>query len=403
MNHTFVILKKYSFILFALLLTISSCNKVSNSSPNTNNIANNQTPNNPAPILPNILATALNTVSDQWVVSTTKDGGSSWLLPIVPYISTVPNNFITAAAFASPSNVVVVYNQGDNLLPVTSSDGGVTWTPNKTPIAWDLPVIGSRNIVFSSPTHGVIVGLSGSIYKGQNVGTYSYTRDGGLTWSPIQKIPGSIDILAVAFSSANNGVLLGRVTGTVSTLYAATTTDGGETWTQHASSINNYNAMITSIAFSTPSHAVAVGYDNNGDASYYFNSLDGGITWNTAGTFKNGDNITTNTIAFLTADSGLVIGYHASGEAVYMTTSDGGSSWSDTNHIVGWNGIMPICLNLYSANNALIVGFDYKANSFFSKTADGGKTWTVPLPLFNLSNVSNVISANNYSPFNKYK
>ncbi|MDI9358228.1 MAG: YCF48-related protein [Phycisphaerales bacterium] len=238
-----------------------------------------------------------------------------------------------------------------------TTDGGKTWSLAQRIPGFDS--ISIRSVAFSSATNGVAVGNN----------NYSTTTDGGKTWSNAQTITGMSGIYSVAFSSATNGVAVGY-NGNYST-----TTDGGKTWS-NAQTITGMLG-INSVAFSSATKGVAVGYNNGGAYSY---TTDGGKTWSNAQKISGMGGI--NSVAFSSDTNGVAVGVGING-GVYSTTTDGGKTWSNAQTISGMDIINSVAFS--SATKGVAVG-----NSGYSTTTDGGQTWAPAQQIQGLGAVNSV-------------
>ncbi|MDI9358782.1 MAG: hypothetical protein QM528_07535 [Phycisphaerales bacterium] len=312
----------------------------------------------------------------------TNDGGTTWLTPIIPYVPISKKEVhIDAACYSGNKSITLVYNQQVNILPVISTDGGQSWDPNASPIIWPWPLI--SNVTYSSSHHGIIYGSTGSIHAGKNIGCYSYTRDGGQTWSPIQRIKGMSFISSVAFATGGWGVLMGLSSGASPVMVYATTNDEGETWTLHdISMLGNYHVNISALLFQTPFHVIAIGYSNENDGACYFNSFNYGKSWSDIGLIPNGRQFTPHDMAFTSPNNhkAIAVGSGLFNNGSYSVTEDGGQTWLSIDTIPGWKYMTPMTIKFYAPNEGIIAGFDGKSDRdcYVSITTNGGQTWSLP-------------------------
>ena len=123
-----------------------------------------------------------------------------------------------------------------------STDGGATWVQRKLP---DWPV---QSVAFSDATHGWAVGPPNN---------FDATTDGGATWQAVSSLPtlNPTDTFE-AVAAARTGALV-SVLGQRSVL---STTDGGTTWTQEATSgIASYPSAPLSIVAGPVGFAATAG------------------------------------------------------------------------------------------------------------------------------------------------
>jgi photosystem II stability/assembly factor-like uncharacterized protein len=159
----------------------------------------------------------------------------SWALLPGPSSPTGPGSIAT---FGDAG--VAVVGTGDTI--AISTDGGVTWARRTLP---DWPV---RSVAFSDSTHGYAVGPPNN---------FDETSDGGSTWRSVPSLPSlnPADTFE-AVAAARSGALV-SVLGLQSVL---TTTDGGTTWTQEATSgIASYPSAPLSIVAGPAGFAAAAG------------------------------------------------------------------------------------------------------------------------------------------------
>ena len=135
---------------------------------------------------------------------------------------------------------VAVVGAGDTI--AISTDGGATWAQRTLP---DWPV---QSVAFSDATHGYAVGPPNNLDE---------TSDGGATWQTIPSLP-SMDPLDTfeAVAAARSGTLV-SVLGQQSVF---TSTDGGTTWVQEATTgIASYPSAPLSIVAGPAGFAAAAG------------------------------------------------------------------------------------------------------------------------------------------------
>jgi photosystem II stability/assembly factor-like uncharacterized protein len=159
----------------------------------------------------------------------------SWALLPGPSSPTGPGSIAT---FGNAG--VAAVGTGDTI--AISTDGGATWAQRKLP---DWPV---QSVAFSDSTHGYAVGPPNY---------FDETSDGGATWQSVPSLPtlNPADHFE-AVAAAQSGALV-SVLGQQSVL---TTTDGGTTWAQEATSgIASYPSAPLSIVAGPAGFAAAAG------------------------------------------------------------------------------------------------------------------------------------------------
>ena len=160
---------------------------------------------------------------------------SSWALLPGPSSPTGPGSIAT---FGDAG--VAVVGAGNTIS--ISTDGGATWARQPLP---EGPV---QSVAFSDSTHGYAVGPPDN---------FDETSDGGATWQSVPSLPtlSPADTFE-AVAAAQSGTLV-SVLGRQSVL---TTTDGGTTWTQEATSgITSYPSAPLSIVAGPARFAAAAG------------------------------------------------------------------------------------------------------------------------------------------------
>jgi photosystem II stability/assembly factor-like uncharacterized protein len=131
-------------------------------------------------------------VKGQFQLIATDDGGASWKrLPEKSLPTALPNE----GAFAASGTCLVTHDENDvwfctggakTARVFHSKDRGQNWTVSKTPIVAGIESAGIFSIAFRDRNHGVIVGGD---YRKPNdtIATVAITRDGGNTWTMIDK------------------------------------------------------------------------------------------------------------------------------------------------------------------------------------------------------------------------
>jgi photosystem II stability/assembly factor-like uncharacterized protein len=166
-------------------------------------------------------------VDGQFVIVTTTDGGKSWTrVPATGLPPALPNEGFFAAsgtnvAVLAPNHVWIGTGAASESRVLRSSNGGRTWTIAKTPLAAG-PSAGIFSIAFSDLTHGIVVGGD---YKAEAaaVNNAATTTDGGATWTPMNGLTGFRSVVAY---TARDGTSLVAV-GPAGSDYSS---DRGKTW-----------------------------------------------------------------------------------------------------------------------------------------------------------------------------
>src|SRR5688572_6905829 len=208
------------------------------------------------------------------------DGGVNW---VRQGINVFPNNNPAGLHFFN-ANEGVVYGHGDDLNYkeiYTTIDGGDTWTRvSRTSIAASAQYEYNRGFAASG----------NSIWFGTTSGRVYRSVDKGYTWAVSALPHPAKDLTNLAFSDANNGLVIGDIFPNFSspdTRGLFRTTDGGVTWTNVTPPTADifYNSDICYVP-GTPATFVAVGFDylNNGNiVRGSSHTTDGGLTWTLMG------------------------------------------------------------------------------------------------------------------------
>lgn len=158
-------------------------------------------------------------VGDAGTIVRTQDGGASWQKIPVPEQIPLPEEIAETVApgdillydvsFPTPERAWIV---GEFGVILGSSDGGVTWAAEKSPVQGTL-----FGVTFTDVNNGWSVGLSSVMLR---------THDGGQTWEQV-KVPTrpgfSLSLYTVKIVG-QYGWMIGD------SGYLLTSTDGGETW-----------------------------------------------------------------------------------------------------------------------------------------------------------------------------
>ncbi|MGB0889033.1 MAG: WD40/YVTN/BNR-like repeat-containing protein [Solirubrobacterales bacterium] len=243
---------------------------------------------------------------------------------------------IAAFHFPAPSIGYLLLKNGEIL---TTSDSGETWT-KKTAAPGSKAVGGAADVAdvwFTGPAEGV-VSVGGQVFR---------TTDGANSWTPVLDLGGA-GLYVFDFTSATHGVAVGNSAATL------ITTNGGATWSSHASLASGENLRALSCASVT--HCLAA----TADSQRILNSVDGGVTWTpvTASTAKLAG------VGLVNPSRGIAVG--ATGTIV--STDDTGATWTQINGGVAGEFSR---ISALSPNNAVITG----RNGALAHSTDGGRSW----------------------------
>ena len=248
---------------------------------------------------------------------TSPDGLWTWVRPL-------PFDYPAQAIAAPAPGTLLVATTTNDLLATT--DGGTTWGWSRTGAVagFDQP----SAVDFVSATDGWASG-------GDATGDFVLLRttDGGASWQSSLTIPGiepipGFSTTVVRFGDASSGWVVTGQSDDVGGLIAASTTDGGATWTSHTG---------------LPADAVA-------DTEYtHFDAL---------------APLGPGAAVFLETD--VIVGGTLGAPKVWRTT-DGGASWHQTAKLTGDALVSDVAFS--SATDGWATG------SFLWHTTNGGVTW----------------------------
>ncbi|HEU4509425.1 MAG TPA: hypothetical protein VFR78_14360 [Pyrinomonadaceae bacterium] len=214
-------------------------------------------------------------------------------------------------------------------------DGGQTWDSLKV----EIPT-GSRlaSFFFSSPENGWVAMVSGT-NSAQNESRYSswlsVTNDGGKTWTQRQAYD-DLELNVVHFPNAKTGFAAGsrmvRDAPAYPEVFVSRTNDGGVTWKDLSSQINNAirnqfgkaNDYIVDIAFTSPANVTLLtGFGK------LVASSDSGTSWKQVTQFSDSRPQTGYQKLGFYQQSTIVLSGTISQEGVWgdLVVSDGKASW----------------------------------------------------------------------------
>ncbi|GHA76831.1 oxidoreductase [Streptomyces termitum] len=168
-------------------------------------------------------------VDGRFRILATRDGGRSWaVLPDAGMPAALPGEAGFAASgqclvAAGPKDVLFTTGGGATARVFRSADRGRTWTVTDTPVPAGDPARGAFALAFRDRHHGIAVG--GDYRTGQpSPDAAATTSDGGRTWTPSATPPPAYRSGAAWLPHHRSAALAVGPTGTDLTL------DGGRTW-----------------------------------------------------------------------------------------------------------------------------------------------------------------------------
>jgi photosystem II stability/assembly factor-like uncharacterized protein len=247
---------------------------------------------------------------------------------------------------------------------VATSDGGVTWKPQRVPIG----VTTLSGVSFLNDLDGWAVG-GNSIIK---------TVDGGASWALQAAAPAGMLLVNVDFVNASDGWAVGINCSNVGCLgVVVATTNGGASWA--IQTIPGGVAGLYSVAFADAVHGWAVGSADCGTGldcpGVVLATTNGGATWSTQ-TVPSGV-LTLQGVTFVTSSQGWAVGYAGVSGCVFVmpfctaaiiATTDGGSTWHTQAIPPGLDPLSGV--TFLNSSVAWAVG-----GTSLLTTVDGGTTW----------------------------
>lgn len=250
----------------------------------------------------------------------------------------------------------------------------------------------------------------GIAIEGFGNGTIARTLNSGQTWEVLsQHNSTNLYDLTLLGATSNNAIAVGA-NGTIFSAISNASTSTTSIWSSTLATPFLLNTQVYvsttvelyAIAFSSALNGTAVG-----SVGYIYNTFDGGQTWSLNNNASN--SITTqrdiNGVAYATGGSSN-IGYAVGNVQLLWKTTDGGMTW----YPLPWveqhlDSIYNIhAMDIYDANTVTVVG----NHGLVLHTADGGVTWTQLLtpigtaqPLLSVKHVPNsnaqtiLVSGNN--------
>ena len=200
----------------------------------------------------------------------TTDAGASWTLQLA---NTDPKVFLDAMAFWSADRGIAYSDSIDGQFAIFRTTDGRTWT--RIPASTLPPALPNEGAYAASGTNVAVHGKN-DVWIATTASRVLHSPDGGKTWS-IAATPvatgASAGIFSVAFRDAQHGIVVGgdyqKELDAVDN--AATTSDGGKTWTL-SKGLTGYRSVVAHVPRSKASW-IAVG-PRGADVTH-----DDGRTW----------------------------------------------------------------------------------------------------------------------------
>jgi hypothetical protein len=296
-------------------------------------------------------------------------------------------------------NFYVVWGDNGQIKFKRSTDGGITWSPNKTISATENTC--GWPVVVADQYYQTIVVFYHTLISGNYHLIYQRSTDGGSTWSPMQALStGNAITPQLAFDGVSMYVVWEERIGSNYEILFCRSDDLGSTWWVTPKNISN-----------TPTSSRWVQLKSSGlnlyctwiegttyplSDIYFTKSTDGGYSWTTPVNITNDARPQNRVYMHVDQDKIYLACDDIPGafnyDEIYLIKSlDGGHTWSDAVNITNNPG--------HSNTPCLVTAFDqiyftWADNShtapsfnnmdiFFKRSTDGGVTW---LDSLNLSN-----------------
>jgi photosystem II stability/assembly factor-like uncharacterized protein len=311
------------------------------------------------------------------LVYTTSDGGTTW--------STVSTHLeFVGYALSCPSAstcIALGATTGNESIAIATSDGGASWSLRGS-VAASVPNIVWGYLDCLSTEHCVAVG---SNLDGAQSGLARFvaatTTDGGSTWS-VTSLPSLVVVVdGLSCPSTTRCLALGGVVTSGGSTVAVTSSDGGASW-----AVGNTVALHPLLAplqndmsCASTAGCVIVGYDTNGGTGGTFEqsvaaatSRDGGATWKAA-TMPSFPNFASlGAVACPTTSECVAVGSYVDGAVdvgIVVSSTNGGATWSAAALPAGTLELQTV--GCPTANHCVAAG---ESGALVSN--DGGRTWT---------------------------
>jgi photosystem II stability/assembly factor-like uncharacterized protein len=200
------------------------------------------------------------------------------------------------------------------------------------------------------------------------------TTNGGAQWSR-QLLLMEGGLCAVSLTDPQNGTAVGwsgeLVWYGISNPLILRTTDYGTTWT---SQLSDSGYTLYGVCFADANTGTAVGWNGNIGGGKILRTTDGGTTWTHQ---SSGTDACLNSVCFTDRMTGTVVGWGGT----ILRTTDGGSTWIAQSSGVTLGGCSFESVSFSDATTGTVVG-SWRPKPLFGdfplilRTTDGGATWT---------------------------
>jgi photosystem II stability/assembly factor-like uncharacterized protein len=249
----------------------------------------------------------------------------------------------TDVDFTSSSHGWAVGNRGTTTVLMHTSNGGASWTSQKTRSGWLTCVAGaSNNVAWAAGSDS-------------DTGLIMKTTDAGHTWTT-QSISTNRTISAIDAIDANHAWAIEDP----ATIWY--TSNGGTTWVQAATPNPGFNYLY-GIDYVTPTFGIAVGTDG-----MIWRTFNGGAGWTSIGP-NSGPSL--YSVKFISDTEGWIAG----GDGVIRHTITSGNSWTPQASNVDLD---LRSISFLDGARGVAVG-SKDGNGYILTTTNGGGAWTTTL------------------------
>ncbi len=269
-------------------------------------------------------------------------------------------------------NTGFVINSGGYLS--YTEDGGINWE-----VVLENPGTFFRCITFKNRQEGWLgtIGRDEPILSSADSVALYETKDGGITWSPVEFI-GPTPKGLCGLQKVTNDVIVGcgRVRGPS---FFIKTIDGGKTW--YSQNMDHVAGSLIAAHFFDRDHGFLLGgttRDKKNCRSMLLETKDGGTSWDTIYLSKQIGEYPWK-FSFPTKEKGFVSIQRnvKDGRFYHLQTEDGGKTWKEVVHSPDYYYVQGI--GFYNTQ----IGYMGGSRGKTYETRDGGKSWT---PYRNIGN-----------------
>ncbi|MNB75622.1 Ycf48-like protein [compost metagenome] len=305
----------------------------------------------------------------------TVDGGKTWRHPAANIVPADPDAAVMPVPYTFEDKqkgwVLTAYGYHQPTLVFRTSDGGRSWKAARLPASGEWEKGYGGFISFVDDLHGYILKTSDPSLGFMQKSLFR-TADGGVSWSRVGEITGSIDSYptGMVFRNETSGWITSSNHGQEDIL-TFRTADGGRTWTKQKlppppglkpeGYTNSYPPVFSGQGMENGVLPIEV---VNGEerGMVFYTTVDGGASWKAGPLWPE---IQQGRFFWLDARTG----WSMRQDGVLARTADGGRSWTRVSKAQLFaEGTL---IRFASADRGWIAG-----SGFLWSTSDGGKSWT---------------------------